>query len=177
MSERFYHVDRRGELAVGDQIESTPVNAGTAEERVLLADLFDGGVAPHGSYYCTRNLYDGDEEELWDVTCELLFELVRQGRFPWRPSRFRSVYGFESRSTADRFVSEYDDGDATVFEVSAEEGFEADMHLVDAETLHDGVRNAHYYWEGITNGRDPLWEVLLQPPVTVERRLEVVECE
>lgn len=177
MSDRFYHVDRRGELAVGDRIDVAPVRAGTAEERALLAGLFDDGVAPHGEYYCTTDLYDGDADDLWDVSCELLFELVRRDRFPWRPSRFRSVFAFGSRTIADRFVSSYVDGEAAVFEVAAEDGFEADMHLVDAETLHGGVRNAHYYWEGTTDAEDPLWEVLLEPPVTVERRIEVVGCE
>lgn len=175
MSDRFYHVDRRGELAVGSRIESSPVCVGTAEERALVADLFDGGVAPHGTHYCTTDLYEGDADDLWDVSCELLFELVRRDRFPWRPSRFQSVFGFDARSTADRFVSEFVDGDATVFEVSASDGFEADMLLVDAETLYGGTRQAHYYWEGTTDREDPLWEVLLEPPVTVERRIESVE--
>lgn len=175
MSDRFYHVDRRGELAVGDRIEVTSVSEGTAEERALLGDLFDDGVAPHGRYYCTADLYDGDDDHLWDVSCELLFELVRRDRFQWRPSRFQTVYGFDSRSTASRFVTEYADGAATVFEVSAADGFRADMHLVDAETIHGGVRKAHYYWEGTTDRADPLWEVLLEPPVTVERRLDVVD--
>lgn len=177
MSDRFFHVDRRGELSVGDEVDRDHVDAGTAEERALVADLFDGGVAPHGRHYCTTDLYADDADGLWDVSCELLFDLVRRDRFPWRPSRFQSVFGFESRSAADRFVAEFVDGEATLFEVSAGDAFAADMHLVDAPTLPEGVRQAHYYWEGLTDREDPLWEVLLEPPVTVERMVETVESE
>jgi hypothetical protein len=175
VSERFYHVDRRGDLEPGTVIEREDVTGQTPEEHALLAALFTDGVAPHGRQYCTTDLYEGDADDLWDVSCELLFELVRRDRFAWRPSRFESVFGFERRSEARRFVETFGDESAMLFEVSAADGFAADLHLVDARTIPQGVRQAHYYWEGTTDRDDPLWEVLLEPPVTVERRVETVD--
>lgn len=175
MSERFFHVDQRGELSAGTEIGRDHLDAGTAEERALLADLFDGGVAPHGHHYCTTDLYADDTDRSWSISCELLFELVRRERFRWRPSRFQTVFGFTSRGAADRFVADYVDGGATLYEVTAPDGFEADVGLVDAPTLPEGLRRAHYYWEGLTDREDPLWEVLLEPPVIVERAVETVQ--
>lgn len=174
VSERLFHVDRRGDLAPGDEIVRETVPAGTVEERALLAAVFDGGVAPHGRHYCEMDLYADDVDALWDATTELLFELVRRERFPWRPSRFRSVFAFASREDAVRFVARYGEEPATVFEVSGVPAFSADMRMVDAPTVPGGVRRAHYYWEGLTDRDDPLWEVLVEPPVTVERTVATV---
>lgn len=45
------------------------------------------------------------------------------------------------------------------------------MHLLDAEDLVDGVRRVQRYCEGGTDRDDPVWEVLLETPVIVDRRL------
>lgn len=174
MSDRCYHVDRRGHLAAGEQLRADHVPGATAEERALVAGLFGDGVGTHGRHYCELDLHGGDADDLWDLGCELLFELVRRERFPERPSRFRAAFGFESLAAVERFAERFVDGRATVFEVRADTRFRADMELVDAADVPGGVRRAHYYWEGTTDSEDPLWELLLTPPVTVERRVTEV---
>lgn len=174
MSDRCYHVDRGGDVAVGQRLRADHIPGATAEERALVAGLFDGGLGAHGRHYGDLDLHGGDADDLWDLGCELLFEVVRRERFPDRPSRFRAAFGFESLSAVERFADRFVDGPATVFEVRAADRFRADMELVDAADLAGGVRRAHYYWEGTTDREDPLWELLLSPPVTVERQVREV---
>ena len=133
----------------------------------MLRSLYPEGLSRHGRHYCRQDLYGDDPEDLWDVSCELIFELVRTADFPDRPSRFQSVFGFETIAAVDRFADRFVDEPVTVWEVDAERSFVADMHLVDAEDFADGVYRARQYWRGETRRPDPLWEALLVPPVTV----------
>lgn len=171
MPETFYHLDRRTDLAAGETIDLEPVGDGPGD---ALQELFPGGVTSHGRHYCSQDLYADDPHGLWDVSCELLFEIVRGRQFPERPSRFQSVFAFRARRDLERFAETHVDPPYTVWRVSADRSFTADMSLVDAEDLADGVRRAETYWRGSTDRDRPLWEVLLAPPVTVLERLETV---
>lgn len=171
MTDVFYHLDRRTDLEAGQTIHLEPV---AEDEADPLASLFPGGLASHGRHYCERDLYADDVHGLWDVSCELLFELVRSRRFPERPSRFQSVFAFRAERDVDRFVEAHVDPPYTVWRVAAADSFTGDMTLVDAEDLADGARRAEAYWRGRTDRDRPLWEVLLEPPVTVRERFRTV---
>lgn len=172
MPTTFYHLDRRDDLAPGRTITLRDVDDLPCGDDAALRSLYPEGVSKHGHHYCRQDLYGDDPDELWDVACELVFELVRTVEFRDRPSRFQSVFGFETKAAVDRFVDRFVDGDCTVWKVTADRSFAADMHLVDAETVADGVRRAHRYWEGTSDRDDPLWEALLVPPVTVVEAVE-----
>lgn len=165
----FYHLDRRNDLDPGRTLELEPVDG---REDSPLGELFPGGLTRHGRHYCAQDLYAEDDHGLWDVSCELLFELVRVTRFPERPSRFQSVFGFEALRDLERFVDSYVDPPYTVWRVAADRSFVADMKLVDVEDVVHGARQADYYWRGRTYVERPLWEVLLVPPVEVVERVE-----
>jgi hypothetical protein len=173
MSGTFYHLDRRNELDPEQtiQLESALPDAPDGEE-LPVESLFPRGLTSHGRHYCTQDLYADDDDELWDVSCELVFELVRAARFPDRPSRFQSVFGFEAMRDVERFVDSYVDPPYTVWRVTADRSFTADMKLVDAEDVAHGARQADYYWRGRTYVDRPLWEGLLVPPVEVKECVE-----
>ncbi|PSP79401.1 hypothetical protein BRC81_05310 [Halobacteriales archaeon QS_1_68_20] len=171
MGETYYHLDRRNELAAGRTIEFEAVDA---PERSPLRELYSEGVSSHGSHYFAQDLYDADGAALWDVTAELVFELVRVARFPERPSRFQSVFGFRARRDLDRFAESYVDPPYTVWRVTADRTFTSDMKLVDVEDVPHGTRQAEYYWRGRTDVDKPLWETLLVPPVDVVERVDEV---
>ena len=177
MADTFYHLDRRSDLAVGDVVDLEP----PAEALDLEGDaadavsaLFPGGLASHGRHYCGLDLYAADDAGLWDVACELLFEWVRAARFPGRPSRFQSVFGFRARRDAERFVAEHVDPPYTVWRVRADDAFVGDMKLLDVGDLARGLEQAERYWDGRTREERPLWEALLSPPVAVVERVETV---
>lgn len=171
MTDTFYHLDRRNSLEPGRTLELEPADS---PEDSPVGELFPGGLTSHGQHYCRQDLYAEDDDGLWDVSCELLFELVRIARFPERPSRFQSVFGFEALRDLERFVDTYVDPPYTIWRVSADRSFSGDMKLVDVEDIVHGSRQADYYWRGRTYVDRPLWEVLLVPPVEVVERVETV---
>ncbi len=172
MRETYYHLDRRNELDAGRTVEFETVET---PEGAPIEDLYPGGLSSHGSHYVARDLYEADAETLWDVAAELVFELVRVARFPGRPSRFQSVFGFEARRDLDRFVETYVDPPYTVWRVAADRSFTSDMKLVDVEDFAHGARQAESYWRGRTDVDKPLWETLLVPPVEVIERVDGTE--
>lgn len=167
MGETCYHLDRYDDLEAGetielDEVEGLPVDGATA-----LRELFPEGLSHHGRHYGRQDLYEEDPDDLWDFACEVVFELQRRARYPERPSRFQSVFGFETLDAVERFADGFVDDPRTVWEVEADSTFVADMHLVDAEDLADGLRRADLYWRGATCSDDPLWEALLVPPIQI----------
>jgi hypothetical protein len=174
VTDAFYHLDRRTELAPGDVLGLEAVDA---PDDAPLAALYPGGVTNHGRHYVEQGLHEADAEDLWDVSCELLFELVRVARYPERPSRLQSVFGFEARRDVRRFVETYVDPPYTVWRVTAEESFTSDMKLVDVEDVAHGLGRADRYWRGRTDVDRPLREALLVPPVEVVDRVEALSAE
>ena len=173
MSETFYHVDRGDELTPGDSLAlDHPKEWGPAVNSVL-EECYPDGLSHHGRHYCTQHLHEEDSDDLWDFSCEAIFELVRAKRFTDRPSRLQSVFGFESLVDVENFLDDFGDPPYTVWEVTADQGFRADMNLVDAVDFARGLHRADYYWRGKTFLDDPLWEVLLVPPVEVVREVEI----
>jgi hypothetical protein len=175
MADTFYHLDRRTDLEAGDVVDLEPHESalGVDDEDALEA-LFPGGLAGHGRHYCGQDLYAADDADLWDVSCELLFELVRAARYPERPSRFQSVFGFRARRDLERFVDSHVEPPYTVWRVTAADAFLADMKLVEVGDVAGGVARADRYWRGRTEEAEPLWEALLVPPVEVRERVETV---
>lgn len=174
MPDTFYHVDRGADFEAGRTIDLEPPEGDESAAVEPVEALFPGGLSKHGRYYCTQDLYAETDHGLWDVSCELLFELVRGRRFPDRPSRFQSVYGFEAMRDVERFVDDHVEPPYTVWRVSGERSFTADMKLLDVETLAHGARQADAYWRGRSYHDRPHWEVLLEPPVDVLERVETV---
>lgn len=175
MADTFYHLDRRSDLAAGEAVELEPPAAALDLEddsAAVVAALFPEGLASHGRHYCGLDLYAEDDAGLWDVSCELLFEWVRAARFPQRPSRFQSVFGFRARRDVERFVAEHVDPPYTVWRVRADDTFVGDMKLLDVGHLARGIEQADRYWRGRSREDRPLWEALLSPPVEVLERVE-----
>lgn len=172
MSETFYHVDRGSELEPGDVLELAHPDEWDPAVESALAAYYPAGFAHHGRHYCTQHLHEGDGDDLWDFACEAIFELVRVRRFPARPSRLQSIFCFESRAAVERFLDDFGGEPYTVWEVAADRGFRADMNLVDAVDFAHGCYRADHYWRGETFHDDPLWEVLVEPPVEVVREVE-----
>jgi len=111
------------------------------------------------------------------ATIEILFEYVRRSCFPDKPSRFTSVFAWETLDQARAFRKRY--GEGPIWEVECDERpFRADMNLV---TLGKSVLtlsySAHRYWSGlpgINADVPPWWEVLLTPPVRVLQQVREV---
>lgn len=97
---------------------------------------------------------------------EWMFELVRRSEFPDRPSRFQSFFGCETEEEAAAFRSDFGP-DAQIVEIEYDDGHRADMDLLSTESFAHGLHQASTYWRGESGSDDPIWELLMQPPVDV----------
>lgn len=140
--------------------------------------LFPDGVSQHGEQYLLRGTSAADHVS---PNIELVFEYVRRALFPEAPSRFTSVFGWETRADAEvgcTLIPTMGPG-TPVWLIESDAGHRADMGLLalQGSILSMSLR-AHRYWEGGTLGEDdgtvghtPAWELLMAPPVRVIERV------
>ncbi len=181
MSPIAFTVDRQGTLREGDIIEAKrhlDIQPSMLQE--LADSWFPDGVTSHGERYLLRLA----PATLFDPSVELTCELIRRAEFPQLPSRFRSVFGWETLAEATLFLASFGincDG-AQIFEVESKfKPFRADMRCLDIRSsILVTAYGARRYWRQEPNDlgwfpggntATPLWELLLSPPVRVLRKL------
>jgi len=141
-------------------------------------DLFPEGVSSHGELYFLRG---SSQTLVASPAIELIWEYVRRVVNPSAPSRLQSVFGFDldDEQSASSFSQLYGGGQLWI--VEAEHSFRADMTWLTAGSI---LRSSHYatcYWQQMARidtlvnqppdvAQDPMWEVLLTPPVRVVSR-------
>ncbi len=180
----FYTVDRIGALKAGGTIElcspdySFPHHHAQNKETSLeieqtIKDLFPLGLSPHGLRYLFDRYQFLQGAISVSPMIELMVELVRRLEFSDYPSRLESFFGTESIETARRFKAEFSQPHHRVFKVSCARHFKADMRLlVIGASAASSINLFKKYWRG-ESSLEPLWEVLMVPPVTI---IEQVDC-
>jgi hypothetical protein len=172
---RYFHLDRNARLAEGAVIRRVSyTDVEPASLQVHVDEMFPNGVTAHGE----RHFVASQALPIQERGIELLFEYVRRAHFPERPSRFESVFAFDTLSNAQRFRDEFGTPDAVIWEIQAERMFRADMNylrFVDHSTLRDSYY-AHRYWSGESStpdfGQPPSWEILLETPAETIKRVD-----
>lgn len=165
---QFYSLDRLGTLNQDLEIRLTrynDINPAELQQHVDL--LFPDGLSRHGEQYFLKN----DSSPRFSApSIEMLFEYVRRACFPDRPSRFQSMFAFESLNEAIEFKARYGNGQGTIWQIESIEYFKADMGLlILGNTILVHSYLAHKYWKGEA-GERPIWEVLLVPPIRVIKK-------
>jgi hypothetical protein len=160
----FFHVDRSGQCQAGHVFGLQPAQGLWDEHQQHIQALFPNGITSHGLNWLINPGMDG-----FITLRELTFEFVRRAGFPDCPSRYQSIFAFETRDDAHAFINIYCGGDAvSILKVDAEESFRANMQLLDVKSKGVGISDAaHDYWRGDRGQAGELWEHLLVPPVTV----------
>lgn len=162
----YFHVDKLASCNHGDTIQLQGPDAPWPELQDHLSSQFSSGLSAHGRTW----LLDPNSEPLTRHR-ELVFEFVRQAAFADRPSRFRSVFAFETIDDAKSFQNFYAIPGTPIWEVTATESFRANMMLLDIRW--SGLATsaaAHAYWAGDRGDAPELWEILLRPPVHIGQR-------
>ncbi len=164
----FFTVDRLKTLHQGSVLRLTRHTDLEPPEAQEHADaLFPDGVSTHGNSYL---LSGNSDPKLASPAVELLFEYVRRASFPEKPSRFQSLFAWESIEEAIAFRGKHGGPDAPIWRVEAEEFCKADMsYLKRGTSILVWSCFAHSYWRG-EGTESPAWEILLVPPVSVLNR-------
>lgn len=164
----FYSLDRLGTLNENIEvglINYKDINPVELQQHVEL--LFPDGLSRHGERYFLRN---DSSPRLSTPSIEILFEYVRRAYYPDRPSRFQSMFAFEDLNQAIEFKARYGNGQGTIWQIESKKYLKADMGLLlFGNTILVSSYLAHKYWKGEA-GQNPIWEVLLMPPIRVIRR-------
>jgi hypothetical protein len=166
----LYHVDRDSSLSKGQTIQLvryTDIKPPEFQRHVDM--MFPAGVSRHGNNYFLNNK---SRSTIASPNIELVFEYVRRAFYPSRPSRFQSFFAFSTKGAALLFRKNYSNSIGKVWEVTALDSFTADMApLTQRDSILVYSYRAHIYWQGQPSGPNPVWEVLLTPPVTILREV------
>ncbi len=127
---------------------------------------FPNGVTRFGKAIILKELANGALER------EIELESIRRERFPNLPSRYVSVFSWQSTKDLDRFRDEFrllgcGGKHGRIWRVKGRAVFRGDMDLFNVFWGDMEMRTATvHYWSQQASG-DPLYEYLLEPPVTV----------
>ncbi len=167
----LFTVDRRSTLRKGLVCELVEHADITPEDiQKLVAELCPGGVSAHGELYLLRT---NSTTNVTDANTEVLFELVRQAKYPHLPSRYQSIFAVDSLDAAQSFKEYTGSNEAPVFQLSADDAFRADMRLLDARmSALVKVMFANRYWQGLPHPeQEPFWEWLVPCPAIIGSRM------
>lgn len=162
---KYFTIDRNGGLQEGQTISLIRYNDVNPPDLQMHVDmLFPEGVTNHGERYMLNSMTQANSI---NGVLDLLFEYVRRSNYRACPSRFQSIFGFDSIEQANQFRNKYGKPNDLIWEIESNNAFKADMNLLTLGTsLLVLSYNAHRYWQGIQSD-DPFWEYLLIPPIKV----------
>jgi hypothetical protein len=152
----FYTVDRKETLQQGIEIKLQKYNDIKPDYLQKHVDMmFPNGLTLHGEQYFLRNTI----KSIISPAIELLFEYVRRAFFSSRPSRYQSLFGFESIDYAQEFRAQYGKPDAPIWKVETELYFRADLSLLTlANSLLVTSYFAYQYLSGDSSpSNKPFW--------------------
>jgi hypothetical protein len=144
-------------------------------ENPSMEAVFRNGLSAFGiRHVFPDNPFGRVSDETMELEAEC--ERVRQEFYPLKPSRLQSVFAVATLDEARVFrlrpdaVNKPCDNEIWTVEAAAV-GHQGDMRLIDP--AHRDERTLRNYWEGLPKDElPPTWELLLQPPVTLVRRVE-----
>jgi hypothetical protein len=180
----YFHVARTGGLRSGQVIEldhyKKSFENDNDKRKIFLSQLFPDGLTKHGWQYLLsirEKLSYEDPQGL----IEIMAEFIRRDKYPHCPSRLQSFFAWHSKVDALRFSQQYKvclpDGTIltnVLWEIEASESFfESDMHLLTCGRYWlDFMVTLDNYWKQAYTP-DPLIEVLLKPPITIVRPIQM----
>lgn len=177
----YFHVDRLCRLSSGQIITSSKEATDHQTPRAqMMQDLFPNGVSRHGVEYFIES---GHAQPNADTNgmIEMIAELMRRLKYPQRPSRFQSLFAWQTLEDAHRFAGPSklprpDNANPAfaVWEVDTMgpgETFASDMKLLSLGACWlDAFIHIDAYWHQDYSS-DPFVEVLLPLPVRVIRQV------
>lgn len=162
----LFMVDRRGVYSTGDVVMPKRFTDISPAEMSSLADkLFPCGLAPQGEGYFINNvamIYGINEFIDWGL------EFYRRGVCPEKPSRYTSLFAWDSVEKARKFRLTDGKPSDKIFTIQTDNYHRGDMSLLrnDQSVLAFTYR-MELYWSGDTFNSEPVWEFICPLPVAI----------
>lgn len=162
----FFHVDRMFRVNPSSELLLTEFkDINRPELQAHLDEMFPEGVSVHGDRYF---LQSSMSPTLTDPNIEIFFEYVRRSSFPNKVSRYQSFFGSESIDDAIRFRTSHGTPLDRIWKVEADTFHRADMNLLTKQcSILVYSYFAHLYWMGKPGSANPIWEILMKPPIKI----------
>ena len=180
---QFFHVDRSRILHAGQVLTTTNIGMGSATKSRRFADSLPGGLSRFGFRHGLGWAFDDKMRPIGmqpppHMHAEQLYEAIRLGFHPDKPSRFQAVFGCRTLEGARQFAAKYPGGSTqaqfAIWRVEATRFAELDLNLVNGHVAYPHTHDSAIdYWSG-HHSPAPLLEVLMQPPVRVLDFVELV---
>lgn len=178
----FYHVSRGDISGIKEFnlykfdgfIEAKPFYD-ASEFKEYKKDIFPNGISKHGERYL-HNAFKSTGPNLSftqnEFIIETTLELIRRLKFTERKSRFVSWFACLSLEDAKRVKMSVFKNNGTIYKVSCNSFFKADMSLLRQAGSIIGIQIvAEKYWLGQASAV-PFWEILMEPPITIIEKVE-----
>lgn len=162
----LFMVDRRGIYSTGDTIIPKKFADISPPEMSSLVDkLFPCGLAPQGERYFINNeakIYEISEFIDWSL------EFYRRGVCPEKPSRYTSLFAWDSLEKAKKFRLTDGKPSNKIFIIHTDSYHRGDMSLLgNDQTVLEFTYAMDLYWSGKTVNPSPLWEYICPLPVSI----------
>lgn len=142
----------------------------------LVTELFPDGVSDQGNYYFLSNVPYIDQT----INIDWSFEFYRLAKYPTKPSRWQSLYAWQSLNEAIAFRSSNGSPENPIYELDVDLSrcHIADMRLLDNSSsalVH--TYRVKLYWQGQTMPAHIVpdwptnWEVLVPLSTTIGKRI------
>ncbi len=189
----YYTVDRKNTLNLGQKLELTKTDTHSSPNFQFsgffsgpelvshINELFPEGLSKHGwdfikqkflrnkaPDYETTNMVEMDTAYI----LEMNLEYTRRIFYAEKPSRFQSIFAWESIEDARKFKARFPNETPKIFAIEGKRMHKADMHM-----LLLGLNNAsasllaHKHWKSLSS-LNPYWEIALELPVHV---IDIIE--
>ncbi|EBH5932283.1 hypothetical protein CQX38_03310 [Salmonella enterica] len=171
----YYTVDRSCILKQNEQIQliTTQDTSKLSEQAAM---QFHAGISQHGiNYFIDDNFHVHNNGNQSASCIEYALELLRQQRYPEKPSRYLSVFGCETLDGAKHFRGKYHPQKLSlpIYEITSnKEVHRGDMNLLDARCpAYEFERRLNAYWAGesynIYESYEPFWEIIIPLPANI----------
>ncbi|EMD6813344.1 DUF2441 domain-containing protein [Citrobacter koseri] len=171
----YYAVDRRGLFKQNERVQLATISD-TSKFSEQAAIQFNAGISPHGiTYFIGDNFHVHNNVNQPAACIEYALELLRQQRYPEKPSRFLSVFGCETLDGAKHFRGQYEPHKLStpIYEITSNgKVHKGDMNLLDARCpVYEFENRLDAYWSGesypLYESYEPFWEIIIPLPANI----------
>ncbi|HGJ5855346.1 MAG TPA: hypothetical protein ACHBZ9_16855 [Arsenophonus nasoniae] len=170
----FFTLDRLGVLQAGMNINLIPIESNLSELQSHISELFGLNISHHGNFHFLNtqiNLVRSNDS--CSQIIEMLLEERRKAKYPYKPSRFKSMFACESTEDALWFCGKSGAPVCTpIFEISSSYFHRGDMNLLNMDC--SPIELSHrldLYWQGETkqlyHEYFPFWEIVIPLPACI----------